>query len=706
MINGVSKDGGKKVEYSKRVVEIIEKLLEKSDFLSIAQLADEMNISKRTIFRDMDEIEAFAKDLGLVLTKKSKLGLKVEADVKQREQVQNYANKFKGTHFSQEERLNQIIMELLRSREPRKFYYFSNLLGVSEATISYDMDKIEPWFKERSITLVRKPGFGVFVKGKEIDFRKAIVDFLYQNYEHQDLVAMISSTNGFVENVMDKEISLKVSKILSKYETYIANRLTDQSYMGLMIHLSIAVQRILRGESIIMNGDILDNLRSDSQFDIARSIGVDIEKEFTIKFPEDELGYITMHLKGSKLRTGALIDQQDLIISNFELSRLSSAMIQKFKELSGYDLKEDEKLLIGLVSHLRPAVTRMKLALDIRNPLLEKIMEMYPEIYKMSSETGTLIAKQFDLNVPKEEVGYIAMHFGAAVERYLKLQGIEKKIRTGVVCSSGIGTSSLLYSRLVKLFPRLEVVGQFSKEDVIYNRISEHQLELLITTIALDASELPSIQVNPLLMTEDIERIKQVVSILSNNVRPYKSQLEREKHDESESVKRIHALTESVITIERNLKLFRDIKAKNSEQLLKQIADANATDSKHKKQIISVLQEREKLGSTVLQGEGIALIHGKSEVIKEMTFSVWRLAKPITMQAFRRNELVDKAVVMLIPENASKVQLEVMSLLSKALVEDNLMIQMISDADEKLLLDHIKGIMHKWLNRQLKTGGL
>ena len=694
------------MEYSKRVVEIIEMLLEKSDYLSIAQLADEMNISKRTIFRDMDDIEAFARDFGIELTKKSKLGLKVVADAKQREQIQNYANKFKGTHFSQEERLNQIIMELLRSREPRKFYYFSNLLGVSEATISYDMDKIEPWFKERSITLVRKPGFGVFVKGKEIDFRKAIVDFLYQNYEHQDLVAMISNTNGFVENVMDKEISLKVSKILSRYETYIANRLTDQSYMGLMIHLSIAVQRILRGESIIMNGDVLDNLRSDSQFDIARNIGVDIEKEFDIKFPEDELGYITMHLKGSKLRTGALIDHQDLIISNFELSRLSSAMIQKFKELSGYDLKEDEKLLIGLVSHLRPAVTRMKLTLDIRNPLLEKIMEMYPEIFKMSSETGKLIAKQFDVEVPNEEVGYIAMHFGAAVERYLKLQGIEKKIRTGVVCSSGIGTSSLLYSRLVKLFPRLEVVGQFSKEDVIYNRISEHQLELLITTIALDASELPSIQVNPLLMTEDIERIKQVVSILSNNVRPYKSQLEREKHDESESVKRIHALTESVITIERNLKLYRDIRVKNSEQLIKQIADANATDSKHKKQIISVLQEREKLGSTVLQGEGIALIHGKSEVIKEMTFSVWRLAKPITMQAFRRNELVDKAVVMLIPENASKVQLEVMSLLSKALVEDNLMIQMISDADEKLLLDHIKGIMHKWLNRQLKTGGL
>lgn len=692
-------------------MEIIDILLNQDSYISVTKLADALNISKRTIFRDMEEIESLIYEKGMKLEKKSKLGIKIDAEEYQKEAFRKFSQSHKNVHFTQEERLNQIIIELLRSREPRKFYYFSTLLNVSDATISYDMDKVEPWFKERNITLVRKPGYGVFLKGKEIDFRKAIVDFLYQNYEHQDLVSLIENTSNFVETVMDREISMKVSRILSQYEDYLANRLTDQSYMGLMIHLSIAVQRILRGESIVMNPEVLIPLKSDEQFKMARDIGNDIEKVFGIRFPEDELGYITMHLKGSKLKTGALIDQQDLIISNFELSRLASSMIQKFKELSGYDLREDEKLLIGLVSHLRPALTRIKLSLDIRNPLLEKIEEMYPEIFNMSTIASELITKQFNVIIPREEVGYIAMHFGAAIERFVKLQNIEKRIKTGVVCSSGIGTSSLLYSRLVKLFPRLEVVGQFSREDVYSDKIDHHQLELLITTINLDKSKLPSIQVNPLLMTEDIERIKQVISILSSNVRPYKQQNEIVKSsvpntNDIELVKRIHGLTDSFLIIENSFKLYPQVKAKSIEMLIKYVAEISTKDNRDRKILQNVLLEREKLGSTVLQGEGIVLIHGKASIIKNMSFTIWRLEKPITVKTGKRIETIYSAVVMLIPEAISKEQIETMSVLSKALIEESAFVAHIKTADEVILFDYIKSIMHKWLSKQLKEGGL
>ncbi len=692
-------------------MEIIDILLNQDSYISVTKLADALNISKRTIFRDMEEIESLIYEKGMKLEKRSKLGIKIDAEEYQKEAFRKFSQSHKNVHFTQEERLNQIIIELLRSREPRKFYYFSTLLNVSDATISYDMDKVEPWFKERNITLVRKPGYGVFLKGKEIDFRKAIVDFLYQNYEHQDLVSLIENTSNFVETVMDREISMKVSRILSQYEDYLANRLTDQSYMGLMIHLSIAVQRILRGESIVMSPEVLIPLKSDEQFKMARDIGNDIEKVFGIRFPEDELGYITMHLKGSKLKTGALIDQQDLIISNFELSRLASSMIQKFKELSGYDLREDEKLLIGLVSHLRPALTRIKLSLDIRNPLLEKIEEMYPEIFNMSTIASELITKQFNVIIPREEVGYIAMHFGAAIERFVKLQNIEKRIKTGVVCSSGIGTSSLLYSRLVKLFPRLEVVGQFSREDVYSDKIEHHQLELLITTINLDKSKLPSIQVNPLLMSEDIERIKQVISILSSNVRPYKQQNEIVKSsgpntNDIELVKRIHGLTDSFLIIENSFQLYPQVKAKSIEMLIKYVAEISTKDNRDRKILQNVLLEREKLGSTVLQGEGIVLIHGKASIIKNMSFTIWRLDKPITVKTGKRIETIYSAVVMLIPEVISKEQIETMSVLSKALIEETAFVEHIKTAEEVKLFDYIKSIMHKWLSKQLKEGGL
>lgn len=692
--------------YSKRIWDIIDILLNHDGFMSVSDIAADMKISKRTIFRDMDEVEALVSEHGLKLHKKTKLGLRIEATPEQIAAFKHFSNKHKGTHYSQEDRLNQIIIELLKSREPRKFYFFSNLLGVSEATISYDMDKVEPWFQDRGIKLVRKPGYGVFLSGKEADFRKAIVDFLYQNYDHQDLIDLIDNSANFVDTVMDREISMKVSRILGQYEDYLANRLTDQSYMGLMIHLSIAVQRILRGESIIMNEEILRELKLDAQFEIARDIGTDVEKVFGIRFPEDELGYITMHLKGSKLKTGSLIENQDLIISNFELSRLASNMIQKFRELSGYDFREDEKLLIGLVSHLRPALTRIKLSLDIRNPLLGKIVEMYPEIYEMATVASELVTKQFHMKVPAEEIGYIAMHFGAAIERFIKLQSIEKRIRTGVVCSSGIGTSSLLYSRLLKLIPRLELIGQFSKEDVLLGRIAAHDLELLITTINLDKCDMPNIQVNPLLMPEDIERIKQVVSILSSNVRPYKNIEEVSNKDQTDAIKRIHEITETVLNLEARFKLYDDFKATRVSDLIKLVSEEMTDDNKHKKMLQVELRDRERLGSTVLQGEGILLLHAKSAAITNISFTIWRFKSPIYHNLERTTETIHAAVVMLIPLDVTEIQIDIMSQLSKAIVEEDTFIDKIKRASESELKQFIKSILHNWLSKNMKTGGL
>lgn len=692
--------------YSKRVVDIVDILLDQVQYVSVSDIADLMKISKRTIFRDMDDVEALIAEQGLTLHKKTKLGIRVEASPEQIASFKKITQKYKGASFTQEERLKQIIIELLKSREPRKFYYFSNLLSVSEATISYDMDKVEPWFVDHGIKLIRKPGYGVFLSGKEGDFRKAIVDFLYQNFEHQDLISLLDNSVEFVDSVMDREISIKVSRILGQYEDYLANRLTDQSYMGLMIHLSIAVQRILRGESIVMSSEVLEELKLDAQFEIAKDIGNDIEKVFNIRFPEDELGYITMHLKGSKLKTGALVDQQDMIISNFELSRLASNMIQKFKELSGYDLRDDEKLLIGLVSHLRPAITRMKLSLDIRNPLLDKIVEMYPEIFSMSTDACLLITNQYNMKVPDEEIGYVAMHFGAAIERFIKLQSIEKRVRTGVVCSSGVGTSSLLYSRLSKLFPRLELVGQFSKEDVMSEKIANSQLELLITTINLDKCSLPSILVNPLLMPEDIERIKQVTSILSSTIKPFVSRTVEDNNNQTDNIKKIHAMTEAVLTIEESFRLYESVRAGNINGLIKAVSDALTDDYKSKKALFNVLKEREKLGSTVLHGDGIILLHAKSSAIEKLSFTVWRLHAPVLYNAERTTESIKAAIVMLIPNHVTEIQVEIMSQLSKALVEEDLFIDKIIRATQFDLEQFIKSILHKWLTKQLKNGGL
>ncbi len=689
------------MSYSRRVVEIVEILLGKVEYTAVSEIAEALGISKRTVFREMDEVEALVTGLGMTLEKKTRLGVKLEATDRQILKFKALQSETEQEHFSQDERHKILIIELLKSREPRKFYYFSTLLGVSEATISYDMDKIEPWFGSRGIELVRKPGYGVYLEGVESQFRKAMVDFLYQNYEHQDLVAMLDSSEtqtDLVETVIDKAILIKISQLLKGYEQYLENRLTDGSFMGLMIHLAIAIQRIQRGESIFMGAEILESLRQDSQFEIARNIGNRVEETFDVKFPEDELGYITMHLKGSKLKTGAIVDQNDLIITNFEITRLASNMIHEFKKLSGYDFSEDEKLLIGLVSHLRPAITRMKLNLDIRNPLLDKIKEMYPEIYRMSENVSGLIQKQFEISVPDEEIGYLAMHFGASIERYRKLQHQDKKIRTGIVCSSGIGTSSLLYSRVSKHFASLELIGQFSKEDIMLGKVDTYGLELLISTIQIDQSNYPCIKVNPLLLEEDVDKIQQAINILKRQVTPYK---ESSVEIETEKIEHIHEMTEAILAVEKTFELFEEISVKNVDALIKKAADSIGRESKFRKMLYRQLVERERLGSTVIHGEGVILIHAKTAAVETLQFSVWRLKRAVLSQ---KGESVTLAVTMYTPVEASRIQLEMMSQISKALIEEPLFLKALRSGTRAEVETMLKRRLHGWLNRQMQGG--
>ena len=93
------------MNYSKRVLEIIEILIEQTDFISVSEIAAQMAISKRTIFREMDDVEQLLTSFEVSLHKKTKMGIKIEASVSQIEAIKAYTQSHKGAHYSQEERL-------------------------------------------------------------------------------------------------------------------------------------------------------------------------------------------------------------------------------------------------------------------------------------------------------------------------------------------------------------------------------------------------------------------------------------------------------------------------------------------------------------------------------------------------------------------------------------------------------------------------
>jgi hypothetical protein len=83
-----------------------------------------------------------------------------------------------------------------------------------------------------------------------------------------------------------------------------------------------------------------------------------------------------------------------------------------------------------------------------------------------------------------------------------------------VVCPSGMATAQLLLARLKVHFPRLNLLEVVSLRDVMQK---QHQnANLIITTIPISLPQQPHttiLQVHPLLLPEDIEKITRFLNI-------------------------------------------------------------------------------------------------------------------------------------------------------------------------------------------------
>lgn len=690
--------------YSRRVFDIVKALLSKTSYVSWESISVDLDIAKRTIFREMKVVEKLVKALGMVLHTKTRLGVWLEASPEARLSFEVMYSGCDDKTLTQEARHKMMTCELLRSTTPQKLFYYASKLGVSEATISHDMDRLVPWFDSKGIKLIRKPGFGVYLEGSELSIRRALVDYLYENHQHQALVNLISYAIDeplLKDGILDKYIFLQVRQVLSHFEAALISRLTENAFTSLTIHLTIAVQRLMRGDRIHMQQEVLSQLQQDIQYEISRAIGDSISERLHIKFPEDELGYITMHLMGAKLKTTGMIANSDMVLSNFEMTRLATRMMREYEKQTGITLSGDEELLIGLVSHLKPAITRLQLALAIRNPLLNQIKELYPDIFMYVTNATKSIEKEYRVILPESEIGFLAMHFGAAIERLKRKENARQPVRIALVCASGIGTSSLLASRIAKHFDEVVFTGQYAKLEM--ERMAHfNAIDIVVTTVGLDALAVPVILVNPLVGKSDLAMIEKAIDALRGQRFGVSSE-ERitSKSQNLDGARQIHRMSEAVLQIADVFLLttLETSSIKSIEQLVDLAAQVTASHLCQNDIAItlaSAFKAREKLGSTLLKGEGIMLLHARISGKIGPYFGVYRLKRPWIHPS---GEVVESLVIMLMGQDASSEVSSLLSFISQGLLEDSRFLLAIKRNQQEQVSDQLNSRMSLWLER-------
>lgn len=687
-----------------RMKRIIIAMLQEDRIMAVKELAEKVGVSKRTIQRELDGGKDCFSDYELTFEAKTGKGVWISGSLEEKQRMlADLTGEDNYDVSDREDRRKRLILEILKEKGLKKLFYYASQFQVSEATISTDLEAVEGWLSTHRLRVVRKPGSGIEIQGTEKDYREAIRAFIEENLDTKMLREAYEINRTWVDEkqyksnfgqVLDDDIFKRVVNCIAGMENQRVLTLTESSYTGLILHVSIAISRILKDEIMEQPEQWQEQMPRDEDYILAEEIAKKLSREFQVEIPAIETAYICLHIKGAKHQNIEWNGSRSVEMERKELLELVNGMINAYDEELSYSLKQDNEFIQGLLAHLQPTFIRLVYDMKISNPMLSDIKESYPEIYEKSRCAAQVLSQWMQKPVPEEEIGFLTIHFGAA---QVRLEGKKESLRqvsVGIVCASGIGISRLMLSKLEKLFKDRIHMETYGKNDLT-PRVLE-KTDFFVSSITFPQEEGDVVLVNPLLSGEDVDEIRK--KIYHYERMPKKEQEETYFTMELEKVSQMAAQIKTVLRYVEVYSVKEDISFDN---LVRDISRKMSPYQDRQEKIQRAIEAREKLGSQIFSEFGFALLHTRTEGVTRPTFTVWmpKGEKCFVDPYFKGIQVV---FVMLLPvDDNIKMNSEILGFISSTLIEDYDFFLTMAGGNVADIKRHLSSELQKFFNQYL-----
>lgn len=662
-------------------------------FISLNDISKELDVSLRTVQRELKTLEDTLDPLKLSIEKKQSEGIRLSGEEDRVKKLRDSLRSYSTFELEQNERSLLLFYELLKAKDGVKSGYLSGLLHVSPKVLQKDLDFFEEEIRYSKLSLVRKPGYGISLEGREKDKRMYFVNLALQRLEQTPIFSLKEGEfisldkKDPVFKMLDPERLLEVEKILLKEVEVLQFTPTDLALFELILYLNLSLARISLGEFIEKK-----TLEDSLELSVSESVYGTLSSAFHLTVPIEEIHFFASVLRSAKRVRNGEIDE------NMELALLANELIDSVSNATGYYYNKDKKFFDALVSHLEPLLNRMKEGITVLNPVKEEIKEAYGTLY---GTLETILRQKFPENfVSEDEVGFLTLHFASAITELHHAP----KVSTLVLCTSGIATSRMLTKKLLGKFPQLTIIEQGSIWNLKKMDLSE--FDLIISTVGIKEASFPYIQVNPMLTDEDERKLERVVNekLLLSTKRGLKAKNEDKKDGENHPLP-LHRTDQLNLRMRELLEGFRCIRSdvESLEDLFQVMKEKQRIPSEKKDAVFQALYNKTMETGAGLPGSKIALIHGRHKNLKEVHVSVFKNKKPILLLGMdQKMQPVDTFLLLMAGEDLMEEELELLSSISISLLEkENLLIFEGEDvtAMEAVLKNYLKHTYLEIINR-------
>ena len=281
------------------------------------------------------------------------------------------------------------------------------------------------------------------VVGDEAQIRYAIAEYVFHSEEMMDVLH-----NPFFAALFSPEKVACLRKILLAVIEQYEIHLTDIAFKNLLMHLLITLSRRESNHAVVYPAEELARLEKTPYFEVVQDLLQRIEKA-TDKNLRDESHYLTQLFIASRRYTESAQAKE-------HVRPLIKKILTCICERMGVDLHDDKEFISHFSVHLLAAVNRLKFHMNIRNTLLNFIKENFPLAFDMALIASEVIEKEEHVQFNENEAGFLAIHFGGALERSRYDQAYGK--RAIIICGAGLSSAVMLKTSLSRKFgPLLKI---------------------------------------------------------------------------------------------------------------------------------------------------------------------------------------------------------------------------------------------------------
>ena len=207
---------------------------------------------------------------------------------------------------------------------------------------------------------------------------------------------------GKLVNSVDVEMIALCEEIIYMISNELNEDLHEKIHISLIDHIEFTLRRLINGE--YTENPFLDEIKSlfSIEYELAQKAATIIEDKTKIYFPEDEIGFITLHIHSARNDGGLSNTVKYVFISNTIIKMIEDELTIK--------IDKGSLAYARFTTHIRYTIERILKGTSIQNELLNTIKQKYYSSFMLAQKISKFIESELNFEVVEDEIAYLALN--------------------------------------------------------------------------------------------------------------------------------------------------------------------------------------------------------------------------------------------------------------------------------------------------------